>query len=179
MLVALTKACQFGIEPLPPSLDELKELRKWSWSPSERQVAHMLAALRVGIANGTFRVDKRSLRGTLQRVLGASLGRAYGSSGEMCFVSKLEHVTVNTFVDASGMFQLRYWQNVVRGVSDNPTPLASDAILLSGAGISNLVGESVSHWDAMRDADIEMVSEHLAALCTEFVDAVPGIVSAA
>src|SRR5258708_30077943 len=90
LLVALTKACKLGVEPLPPTPEELDELRKWSWSPSERSAAHVLAGLRVGVARGEFRLDRRKLRSTVRRVLGAALGRAHPGSGEMCFVSKLE-----------------------------------------------------------------------------------------
>ena len=176
LLLALTKTCKLGIDPLPPTAEELNELGKWSWSPSERNVAHMRAALLVGISRGEFRVNRRELRKVLRRVLGAALGPPSKRPGEMCFVSKLDGVTVNTFVDTGGWWQLRYWHTVARGAFDEPVPLVNEAILLSHAGISHLVGENMSHWDAMTDADIGRVAEHLAGLCTEFVEAVPEIV---
>jgi hypothetical protein len=179
LLVALAKTAQLGVEPALPTPGELEEWKRWSWSPSDREAARVLAGLRAGMVTGAFRLDRRKLRATVERALVAALGKPHARSSVLCFVSRLELVTVNTFVDTGGNYQLRYWHNVVRGAPDEPTPLVSDAIVLSNAGVSNLVGESISHWDAIREGDVDAVAGHLARLCTEFVEAVPTIVQAA
>lgn len=176
LLRALALSCKLGVDPPAPTPQELAEFKKWSWSPSDRNVAHMRAALIVGISRGDFRPDRRKLRAELRRIVGKALGPPAKRPGEMCFVSKFDAVTVNTYVDASGKAQLRYWHTLVRGAHDEPTPLFNEAVVLPQAGVSNLVGETTSHWDAIADNDITRVAEHIAKLSTEFVEAVPEMV---
>src|SRR5205823_6421910 len=74
LLAGLVKTCNLGIGSMRLDADESKEVGRWSWCPADRNAAQALATLRVGKAQGTYKVNRKTLRSRLRETIEPVLG---------------------------------------------------------------------------------------------------------
>lgn len=176
LLAALTKRANLGVDAEPLADAEAKELHRWSWTPSSRDAAHLLADLRVKRAQGAFRIDKKRLASVVKKEVSAALGKVHSVGGVLRWANRCSGGMVYTDVDLGGWAQMGYRHSIIAGATDETAPLMGPNVLLRGACIAHLLGDPLAQWDYLTNDQVEGVVNRLAKTCAEFVAATDKIV---
>ncbi|MGH7438589.1 MAG: hypothetical protein ACRENE_23115 [Polyangiaceae bacterium] len=121
---------------------------------------------------GAFKIDRKLLRIALKEAMKPAFGAPVISGTGWSYVSRVAGLRVTTNLDFGGQkpSQLRYSQWV-----HLPKVTERDVGLLEHGGIGALLGWPQTEWCYVTNADIPAAAELLVRLCTEFVEAVPGM----